>query len=297
VKLHLDLFSGIGCFALALSRTTPCRHTFVEYEPHLKRVLAKNFPNSKIYEDVRNYTPDFSPWIITGGFPCQDISRANPNGKGINGNRSGLWKQFARVISESRPKYVCIENVFDLLGKGLGILLEDLASIGYDAVWTVIDSKYTGVAQRRRRVYILGVRDGIPRGADIFNCSFRSGVSVSERARVIDEHHARHHETLDKERHRIAFFTRQRSDEFASKGVSSTIAKRDYKSHTDIVLQSGLVRRVGVIERLRLQGIPENWLDGCGLTKQQMYSANGMTVPAVEWVMQKLINFDNGLDI
>lgn len=50
-------------------------------------------------------------------------------------------------------------------------------------------------------------------------------------------------------------------------------------------------------ERLKLQGIPEHWLDGCGLTKQQSYSANGMTVPAVEWVMGKLINFDNGLDV
>ena len=269
----------------------------MEYEPHLQRVLSKNFPNSKIHGDVRTFTPDFSPWIITGGFPCQDISRANPNGKGITGERSGLWKQFARIISESRPKYVCIENVFDLLGKGLGVLLENLADLGYDAAWTVIDSKYTGVAQRRRRVYILGVRDGIPRGADIFNCSFRSGSTVSERAGAIHEHHARNCETLDRERNQIAFFTRQRSDEFASKGVSSTIAKRDYKSHTDVVLQSGLVRRVGVTERLKLQGIPEHWLDGCGLTKQQSYSANGMTVPAVEWVMGKLINFDNGLDV
>lgn len=294
---HLDLFSGIGCFAHALDKLSEAEHTFVEYEPHLQRVLRKNFKTSVIHGDIKEFHPSFQPWIITGGFPCQDISRANPNATGIAGARSGLWSHYARVISKCHPKYVLIENVYDLLSRGLGVVLQDLASLGYDSAWTVIDSRYTGVAQRRRRVYILGVRDGIPSGTDIFQCSERAGTAVSRRAQAIDKSHADNHAAFDAVGEPVAYFTRQSFSLFATCGVSSTLAKRDSKSHTDIVFQSGNLRRTGVKERLRLQGLPSAWLDDCDLSKTQQYSANGMTVPAVVWVLQQLIKFDNGLDV
>lgn len=300
MKTHLDLFSGIGGFALGLSMAGKFDHTFVEYEPHLQAVLRKNFKQSKIHGDITSFKPEFSPWVITGGFPCQDISRANTNKNklGIHGERSGLWKHYLRVIRESSPKYIIIENVYDLLGSGLGVIMQDLAQSGYDATWAVIDSKYCGVPQRRRRVYILGFRDGISRGSDPLKNSKRSTYEVRAKAEAVAEKHDWYFKESEGTENPIAYFTRQRSDEYTTCGLSGTIAKRDYKSFTDIVLHGdGSIRRVGVVERLRLQGFPDNWLEGCGLTESQMYQANGMTVNAVKWIAEKLIQYDKGLEL
>jgi DNA-cytosine methyltransferase len=297
---HLDLFSGIGGFALALDQVMEAQHDFVEFEPHLQQVLRKHWSNSKIYPDIRNFNPQYSPDLITGGFPCQDISRANTNKNkgGIHGKRSGLWTEYFRVLGECRSKYCIIENVHDLLGSGLGKILHDLASIGYDSAWTVIDSQYTGVPQRRRRVYVLGVRDGIAKGADIFQCGERRGFKTSEAAQSIAQKRNGIFEKAIGERKAIAYFTKQRSDELNSCGVASTIAKRDWKSNTDLILESdGTIRGLTVAERMKLQGIPHDWLEGCGLTIKQQYAANGMTIPAVKWVIEKMIDYDKTLDI
>lgn len=297
---HLDLFSGIGGFALALDQVMAPSHEFVEYESHLQRVLAKNWPASNIHGDIRKFNPDSSPDLVTGGFPCQDISRANTNKNkgGINGKRSGLWTEYFRVLRECRPKYCIIENVYDLLGNGLGRILRDLACIGYDSAWTVIDSQYTGVPQRRRRVYVLGVRDGITEGADIFQCGERSGFRTKESAKRIAEKRKGIFEEAVGKRKATAYFTKQRTDELNSCGVASTIAKRDWKSNTDLILEeSGLLRGLTVSERMKLQGIPRDWMDGCSLTVRQQYAANGMTIPAVKWVIERMVDYDKTLDI
>lgn len=297
---HLDLFSGIGGFALALDQVTQAQHDFVEFEPHLRRVLRKNWSNSRIHSDIRDFKPEYSPDLVTGGFPCQDISRANTNKNkgGINGERSGLWAEYFRVLGECRPKYCIIENVYDLLGNGLGRILRDLASIGYDSAWTVIDSQYTGVPQRRRRVYILGVRDGITCGADIFQCGKRSGFSTAESAKRITQKRSGIFKEAIGKRQAIAYFTKQRTDELNSCGVASTIAKRDWKSNTDLILEKdGTVRGLTVSERMKLQGIPSDWMEGCDLTIKQQYAANGMTIPAVKWVIERMIDYDKTLDI
>ena len=99
---HLDLFAGIGGFALAIDNKLSCYHDFVEYENHLQRVLCGHWEDSKIFGDIRSLHPDKEYEIYTGGFPCQDISRANTNKKkgGINGERSGLWSEYKRVLKE-----------------------------------------------------------------------------------------------------------------------------------------------------------------------------------------------------
>lgn len=289
---HIDLFSGIGGFAYGLNQVGIVTEEFVEYEEHLQRVLRKHWSNAKIYKDVKNYHAPKNCFIMSGGFPCTDISIANPNGIGLRGERSGLWREYLRVIGESTPRYVLIENVFNLINKGLGTILQDLAEVGYDSTYTIIDSQYCGVPQRRRRVYILGVRDGIPLGADPFQNSARSGEDLSRRVEAVKEGFCGYFEEGAGIGEPIAYFTRQRSDQFALKGVASTITKRDYKSYTDLVLHKcGSIRRVGVKERLRLQGIPDYWLDDCGLTLQQQYQANGMTVNVTKWLGERVMEF------
>jgi len=157
----LDLFSGIGGFSLGLERTGGFRTVaFCEIDPFCRRVLAKHWPKVPCYHDVNMLTKDqldadgISVDVICGGFPCQDISNAGLQA-GIRADRSGLWFQYARIISEIRPRFVIVENVAALLARGMGDVLGTLAEIGYDAEWSVISACAMGSPQTRERVWIV----------------------------------------------------------------------------------------------------------------------------------------------
>lgn len=158
----LDLFSGIGGFSLGLEWAGGFKTVaFCEADQKCRRVLRKHWPATKIYIDVTTLTQkrlvaDGIPTIdvVTGGFPCQDISTAG-KGVGIGGARSGLWKEFARLICEVRPRYAIIENVSALRSRGLSVVLTDLASIGYDAEWHCIPASAIGAPHRRDRIWII----------------------------------------------------------------------------------------------------------------------------------------------
>lgn len=152
---HLDLFSGIGGFALAARWMGWETVGFCEIEPYAQKVLRKHWPEVPIYDDVKELRgDDCGPVdIITGGFPCQDISYAG-KGAGINGERSGLWTELARLIGEIRPRYAVLENVAALLSRGLDRVTGDLAQIGYDAEWEVIPAAGVGAGHIRERVWI-----------------------------------------------------------------------------------------------------------------------------------------------
>ena len=98
--------------------------------------------------------------VITGGFPCQDVSIANQGAKGIDGSRSGLWSEQCRIIRELRPDYAIMENVTALLHRGIGRVLGDLAEIGYDAEWHCIPASSVGCIQNRDRVWIIAYPSG-----------------------------------------------------------------------------------------------------------------------------------------
>jgi DNA (cytosine-5)-methyltransferase 1 len=160
----LDLFSGIGAFSLGLERAGMRTVAFCEIDPYCRRVLAKHWPAVPCYDDVRSLTAErlradgIAADVICGGFPCQDISRANGvhGGRlGIEGERSGLWREYSRLIGELRPQVVIVENVTDLLRLGIGRVLGDMATIGYDAEWHCIPSAYIGTRHIRDRVWIV----------------------------------------------------------------------------------------------------------------------------------------------
>lgn len=158
----LDLFSGIGGFSLGLERAGMTTVAFCEINPFGRAVLAQHWPTVPCYDDVRTLTADrlaadrVGPVdVICGGFPCQDISEAG-QGLGLDGERSGLWSEIARLASELRPRYVIVENVSALLGRGLDRVLGDLAEIGYDAVWHCIQAADVGAQHIRDRVWIVG---------------------------------------------------------------------------------------------------------------------------------------------
>jgi len=133
----------------------------VELDPYCRRVLEKHFPRAERFEDVRTVGKRNLPWvdIISGGFPCQDISNAGKRA-GIDGERSGLWSEYARIVRELRPRYVVVENVAALLGRGMERVLGDLAACGYDAEWQSIRASDVGAPHRRERIWIVAYSNG-----------------------------------------------------------------------------------------------------------------------------------------
>ena len=161
----LDLFSGIGGFAIGLERAGMNTVAFCEQDKFCQAVLRKHWPEVPIYDDVRTLTADrlasdgISVNVICGGFPCQDISTAG-KGAGLAGERSGLWWEFHRLIAEIKPEWVIVENVAALRSKGLDAVLGSLAAVGYDAEWHCIPASAVGAPHRRDRIWIVAYPNG-----------------------------------------------------------------------------------------------------------------------------------------
>jgi DNA (cytosine-5)-methyltransferase 1 len=153
-----SLFAGIGGFDLGFERAGMQCKWQVEIDPYCQRVLAKHWPDVRRHDDVRTFPPgDADDWrvdVICGGFPCQDISDAGKQA-GIDGDRSGLWREYARIIRVLRPSYVVVENVSALLDRGLGRVLSDLAESGYDAEWDCLPAFAFGAPHLRDRVFVI----------------------------------------------------------------------------------------------------------------------------------------------
>ena len=154
-----SLFAGIGGFDLAARRVGWRTAWYSEIEPYACRVMQKHFPDAVNLGDIRHISHPPAVDVLCGGFPCQDISTAG-KGAGITGARSGLWKEYARIIEEVRPQYVVIENVSALLTRGLDVVLYDLAALGYDAEWHAIPAAYVGAPHRRDRIWIMAYPNG-----------------------------------------------------------------------------------------------------------------------------------------
>lgn len=122
--------------------------------------------------------------IITGGFPCQDISEAGQK-KGIDGDRSGLWSDYKRIIRNVRPRYVLVENVSALLVRGIDRVLGDLAEIGYDCEWECLPASSVGAPHRRDRVFIVAYAARVEcRTAQVFNSATEQPYDESARQGV-----------------------------------------------------------------------------------------------------------------
>ena len=156
VRTHLDLFSGIGGFALAARWAGLETIAFCENDPYCKKVLRKHWPDVPIHDDITKLdgTGFRDIFLITGGFPCQDISSAG-TGAGIDGERSGLWTELHRIISEVRPRFALVENVPALTFRGGVRVIGDLAEIGYDAEWQIVGADDVGAPHRRKRIWIV----------------------------------------------------------------------------------------------------------------------------------------------
>lgn len=151
----ISFFAGIGGFDLGLERAGHTCVAQVEIDEFCRKILTKHWPNVPKYGDINelngNELPEAELWC--GGFPCQDISVAG-KAAGIHGKRSGLFFSFSSLIRKVRPKHVILENVSALLYRGMGELLGEFSSIGYDAEWDCISAFEFGAPHKRGRIFI-----------------------------------------------------------------------------------------------------------------------------------------------
>ena len=154
----LDTFAGIGGFSYAAEKLVGGFETtqFIEINPYCQKVLNKHWSHVPIHDDITTFTAKLGQFdIITGGFPCQDISVAGLQ-KGITKEtRSGLFYELIRVIRMVRPQYVVLENVAAILNRGLDIVLRELSEAGYDAEWAVISASSLGACHKRSRWWLV----------------------------------------------------------------------------------------------------------------------------------------------
>lgn len=226
MRTAVSLFAGVGGFDLALERAGVKVVASVEWDKNAQKVLQRRFPNSTIFGDIQGVSGEqlraagFNPigGIITGGFPCQDLSVAGKRA-GLAGSRSGLFWEICRLLDETRTQNFILENVPGLLssnnGRDMACVVEALVERGYRIAWRVLDAQYFGVPQRRRRVFIVG-------------CLGNSGGSPEE-ILAIAEGRAGYLAKGNSPRKGSATTIARGAESSGERAVAGTLAARDYK--------------------------------------------------------------------
>lgn len=194
-----SLFSGLGGLDLGLERAGWQCQWQVEHDIQCQAILNDHWPDMPgRWDDVRTFPPDpIEPWrvdAIVGGFPCQDISSANQTrtGRGgiADGARSGLWREFARILRVFQPPLAVIENVPALTIRGLDIVFGDLAALRYDAEWQTIPAAAFGLPHLRNRIFVVAHAQRIGRGREIFGPASAAMLSEEIAERELEVWHS-----------------------------------------------------------------------------------------------------------
>lgn len=184
---HVSLFSGIGGIDLAAHWAGFRTVCFCERDPFCQKILARHFPGVPIHEDIKTFsaTEFRDVALVSGGFPCQDVSTAGLGAGIVDGKRSGLWFEMLRVVRECRPLFVLAENVPALRTKGIDRVLYGLEEAGYTAEPFVVGAGSAGAPHIRRRVFVVGA------DTDRLRQLQRKGVIANIRRRIDNKAEAR----------------------------------------------------------------------------------------------------------
>jgi DNA (cytosine-5)-methyltransferase 1 len=305
----VSLFAGVGGFDLAFERAGAKVVASVEIDKKCQDVLAKHFPQSKIFGDIQGVNggefiaAGFEPstGIISGEFPCQDLSVGGKQ-KGLSGARSGLFWEICRILDETKAQSFVLENVGGLLssnnGRDMRTVINALNERGYGIGWRCFDSQYFGVAQRRKRIFIVGfLGDRGERASEIL---------------AFEEGRRRYFGTRGKEQPRIAVGSPKRTandlihtfskarraqsvddyETWVERDFTNTLNAFDNATEvraTELVISQGRVRRLMPIEMERLQGFPDNWTDGQADSNRYKQMGNAVTVPVAQWIIERMI--------
>ena len=295
-----SFFSGIGGFDLGFQNAGLNIVYQCEIDEFCNSLLEKHWPNVDRSRDIREVTngkevPEAEVWCA--GFPCQDVSlaRARPRA-GLNGRHTSLFYEFARLVDNARPEMVILENVPGLLsshsGRDFGIILSILDELGYGVAWRVLDSRFFGVPQSRRRLYIVGYRGSPAKAASLLFEPQRSQGDIEAIRRPRSKSISPFKESLGDPGvgpvvQRLAYCLAATSGRH-----TGTDWSRTYITYPDAV------RRITPLEAERLQGFPDGWTVPDGLTPKQIagldsarYAAlgNAVTVSVANWVGSRIV--------
>lgn len=286
-------FAGVGGFELGFAGVATTAWQ-IEVDKGCRRVLGHWFTDIPQYGDIEEVAFDeLEPVdILAGGFPCQDTSIANTVREGLTGGRSGLFWRFAQLAWAQRPTWVIVENPEGLLssnaGRDMGAVLGALGDLGYGFAYRVLDLRWLGSPQRRRRVFVVGHSGGSPGPP--------AGVLGLTRARRRDTR------TLASQRRRApagagdgaCVYRKGRRaqsvsdhETWVADGWANTLNGFDASASraTHLVVQDGMVRRLTPVEWERLMGLPDGWTDveQSDSTRYRQLG-NAVAVPHVEWI-------------
>jgi len=312
--IYGSLFTGIGGFDLAFDRAGMECGFQCEIDPACATVLARHWPTTPRFHDIQElHLEPGAVDLLCGGFPCQDLSVAGAK-VGLDGTRSRLFWEYARLIGEAQPRWVVLENVPGLLssngGRDMGTVVGTLAQLGFGWAYRVLDAQYFGVPQRRRRVFIVGHSGGDWRRA----CEVLfdgDGVRRDPPARrtpgqkvgsTLGGGSGNRGWCSDTDRMTFIPSAVKSRD---GKGVASsaeqplvvtptlhhnygkTISASDATLRPHVLAEAS-VRRLLPLECERLQGFPDGWTDQLSDSARYRCLGNAVAVPVVEWIARRL---------
>ena len=296
-----SFFAGIGGFDLGLQNAGFNIGFQCEIDGFCNSILQRHWPQVERAEDIREVKDGSAiPWqeVWCAGFPCQDVSVARAgNRRGLDGPHSGLFFEFMRLLGEGNPPVVVLENVPGLLssngGRDFGVVINSLEQLGYSVGWRILNSRFFGVPQSRRRLYIVGHR-GDP--AEVASILFEPecGPGHPEKSGIPGE------KPVSPFKEVLGNVVRGPVVQRLAYCLSATSGRHtgtDW-SRTYVVYPDA-VRRITPVEAERLQGFPDNWTvpsgmgDDCSdseLLDSQRYTAlgNAVTVNVAEWLGARL---------
>ena len=285
-----SFFAGIGGFDLGMERAGHKTVYQCEISPFCRKVLAHHWPDAERATDIKEVRGADLPGadIWTAGFPCQDLSvaRGAAGRPGLAGARSGLFFEFARLAGECLPPVIILENVPGLLtanrGDDFAAVLRSLAGCGYALGWRVLDSRYFGVPQSRRRVYVAGCLGNPSRAAEILFEREGGGGDTEPVPGPLSGGQAADELEADGGR------TWARRTGYC---LTSKHARGIGRSHsTNLITTDGKVRRITPLEAERMQGFPAGWtlVDGAADAPRYRAIGNAVTVPVAQWLGERI---------
>ena len=326
----LELCAGIGGFRQALENLGCECVGYSEIDKHAIKLYSAWYNDERNFGDITKIEaeklPDFE--LLVGGFPCQAFSVAGKRG-GFNDTRGTIFFDFARIMKAKKPKFAIFENVKGLLnhdgGKTYETMLRTLDELGYNAQWGILNTKFHGLPQNRERVYIVAnLRERsstkilFERGNDsadkvdrtengiIGQFYNRKGKTHQDLGVISSEGHSPALLATTHKNPRIVKIgdidglNTQYSRVYDSKGVSTTINAQGggLGAKTGLYNAGDKVRRLTPKECFRLQGFKDEMVDlgyKLGISDTQLYkmAGNAVSVPVVEWVAQRVLNWDN----
>ena len=291
----LELCAGIGGFRQALENLGCECVGYSEIDKHAIKLYSAWYNDECNFGDITKIEaeklPDFE--LLVGGFPCQAFSVAGTRG-GFNDTRGTIFFDFARIMKAKKPKFAIFENVKGLLnhdgGKTYETMLRTLDELGYNAQWGILNTRFHGLPQNRERVYIVA------------NLRERSSTKILfERGDGITDKVARTQQSIIGYYHTKSGKTHQRSGVLNENSIAPCLIASDYKEPR-IVKIGNKVRRLTPKECFRLQGFKDEMVElgyKLGISDTQLYkmAGNAVSVPVVEWVAQRVLNWDNLRDV